>query len=113
MRHRAITTTAVAVLAAGLAVLAVGLAEAVDPHRTVMAGAVLTLGALIVVTRGRQHAPAGPTDGQLADARLDGYRLALSHVAAGLLDPPQGGTPATDTRQPHLYAVEKEERKGA
>ncbi|MFB7899949.1 hypothetical protein ACFC1B_26900 [Streptomyces xiamenensis] len=107
MRHRAITTTALVVLAVGLAVLAVGLAEAVDPHRTVMAGAVLTLGALIVVTRGRRIAPAGPTEQQLGGARLDGYRLALRHVADGLLDEP----PADTARTPHLYAVERERKE--
>jgi hypothetical protein len=87
MRHT-IPPAAILAVTAGLLTGAAGLLPTHHADLLATVGLLTTLAALPVVVYWTQRRAQQVAADQLADAHTAGYRLALDHVARGLLEPP-------------------------
>ncbi|MGW8988678.1 hypothetical protein ACWGRF_01885 [Streptomyces zhihengii] len=87
-----ITATAAA-LALGIILGTIGLLA--DSNTAAHAGMLVSIAALPTLTVAMTNRRAAATEEQLTDAHTEGYRLALHHVAEGLLTDNTSPTPGT------------------
>lgn len=103
MHGRTLLALALGLLAAGLTTSGTGIAH--NHTGIISSGALLALLAFLPYNAHILRQAHRAHDDDLATAHAEGYRLALQHVAAGLLDPmptspPDGGHPTTGHTAP-------------
>lgn len=105
MRTRFMSGLSLTLLAAGLITGAIGLYPTIHNGIAIRGGILIAVAAAFPWHTAQTRTAAAATAQQLADAKRDGYLLAIDHIARrGLFDPPPTTDPGctdTDHTQPH------------